>query len=159
MFQTKVAKKIKTHILCSEVFSENRAVYEIMWKNVVETSRPQMTIRRMPIACWISEATNTQSECVTHCFFHCNNGWTKAPEWMLHVHCLSCCKVLSENSEQHNGKKIHSVMEEKLVYMGEGGRSAEEINKRWKSETFCNILSKNKPGEKSYCRKELENFL
>jgi len=25
-------------------FSENRAVYEIMWKNIVEPDRPQMTI-------------------------------------------------------------------------------------------------------------------
>jgi hypothetical protein len=33
MFQTKVAEKIKTHILCSITFSfENRAVYEIIWK-------------------------------------------------------------------------------------------------------------------------------
>jgi hypothetical protein len=26
-------------------FSENRAVYEIMWKNVAEPDRPQMTIK------------------------------------------------------------------------------------------------------------------
>jgi hypothetical protein len=33
MFQTKFVEKIKTHILCSVTFfSENRAVYEIMWK-------------------------------------------------------------------------------------------------------------------------------
>ena len=32
MFQTKVLEKIKTHILCSITFFENRAVYEIMWK-------------------------------------------------------------------------------------------------------------------------------
>jgi hypothetical protein len=37
MFQTKVVEKIKTHILCSVTFFfENRAVYEIMWKNIVE---------------------------------------------------------------------------------------------------------------------------
>jgi hypothetical protein len=37
MFQTKVTEKIKTHILCSRTFfSENRAIYEIMWKNMVE---------------------------------------------------------------------------------------------------------------------------
>jgi hypothetical protein len=27
-----------------EFFSENRAVYEIMWANIVEGGRPQMTI-------------------------------------------------------------------------------------------------------------------
>ena len=45
MFQTKVVEKIKTHILCSVLFSENRIVYEIMSKNVVQTEGPQMTSR------------------------------------------------------------------------------------------------------------------
>jgi formamidopyrimidine-DNA glycosylase len=40
------------------------AVCEMMWKNVVEPARPQMKIRRMRIACWVSEATNTPSEYV-----------------------------------------------------------------------------------------------
>ena len=40
-----VVKKIKTHILRSVTFSpENRAVYEIMWKNMAEKKRPEMTI-------------------------------------------------------------------------------------------------------------------
>jgi hypothetical protein len=33
-----------------------------MWKNTVEPDRPQMTIRRMRIACWISKDKNTPSE-------------------------------------------------------------------------------------------------
>ena len=38
MFEIKVVEKIRTHILCSiTVFSENRAVYDIMSKNVVES--------------------------------------------------------------------------------------------------------------------------
>jgi hypothetical protein len=32
MFKTKVAEKIKPHILCSIIFSEIRAVCDIMWK-------------------------------------------------------------------------------------------------------------------------------
>jgi len=44
MLQIKNAVKIKTNILCSIHFSsENRVVYEIMWKNIVETDRPQTT--------------------------------------------------------------------------------------------------------------------
>jgi len=62
MFQTKVVHKIKTHILCSVTFFENRAVYEIMWENIVERSRSQMTIWRMRIACWITKTTNTKAE-------------------------------------------------------------------------------------------------
>ena len=43
-------------------FLENRAVYETMWKNIIEPDRPQKTIRRMRIACWITKATNRDSE-------------------------------------------------------------------------------------------------
>jgi len=64
MFQTKLVQKIKTHILCSVTFFENRAVCEIMWENVVERGRTQMAIWRMSIACWIPKATNTHSEYV-----------------------------------------------------------------------------------------------
>ena len=35
-----------------------------MYKNFVETDRPQMTIWRMRIACWIPKATNTHSDYV-----------------------------------------------------------------------------------------------
>jgi len=53
MIQTKVVKKIKSHILCTItfVFSENCTVYEIMWIDTVEPDRPQMTIWCMHIAC------------------------------------------------------------------------------------------------------------
>jgi len=55
-------------ILCSitlpPFFFENRALNEIMWKQIVEPEMPQMTICRMRIACWIPKATNTHSEYV-----------------------------------------------------------------------------------------------
>ena len=35
-----------------------------MWRNIVQQGRPQMTIRRMRIACLIPKATNTHSEYV-----------------------------------------------------------------------------------------------
>jgi len=41
--------------------SGNRAVYEKMWKNVVERGKPKITIRRMYIACWIPKAANACS--------------------------------------------------------------------------------------------------
>jgi hypothetical protein len=45
MFQTKFAEKIKIHILCLlDFFSKNRAIYEIMWKNMLEQDRTQMAI-------------------------------------------------------------------------------------------------------------------
>jgi hypothetical protein len=39
----KIVEEIKTHILCSIIFSENPGVYETMWKNMVQPDRPQMT--------------------------------------------------------------------------------------------------------------------
>jgi len=79
MFQTKVVQKIKTHILCSVTFPGNRAVYEIMWKNIVERGRPQMTVWRVRIACWIRKATDIHSEYVILLILHCNNSCTNAP--------------------------------------------------------------------------------
>jgi len=61
MLETKFVEKVKTHILCSVTFLENRAVYEKMWKNIVERGRPQITTWLMRISCWIPKATNTQS--------------------------------------------------------------------------------------------------
>ena len=45
-------------------FLENSVVYEIMWKNIVEPSRPRMATWGMSIACWITEPTNTHSKYV-----------------------------------------------------------------------------------------------
>jgi hypothetical protein len=44
MFQIKLVEEIKTHILYSVTFTENSAVYEIMWKNMIDLQRPQMKI-------------------------------------------------------------------------------------------------------------------
>jgi hypothetical protein len=75
MFRTKVAEKIKRHILCSTTFSENRVVYEIMWKNMVDPSRPQMTIRPMRFVCRIPTSTDTHSEYMMPLLFHDNEGY------------------------------------------------------------------------------------
>jgi hypothetical protein len=51
-----------THFMFSNFFFfENRAVYEVMWKNTVQPGRQQMTIWRMRIACWIIKAIDTHS--------------------------------------------------------------------------------------------------
>ena len=55
-----------THSVFSNIFFslENLAVYEIIWKNIVDQARSQTTVRRMCIACWIPKATDTHSEYV-----------------------------------------------------------------------------------------------
>ena len=73
MLQTEFVQKIKTQILCSTTFSENSAVYELMWEkycclgdNVEKCTARQATddyiMRRMRIACWIPTATGSHSE-------------------------------------------------------------------------------------------------
>jgi hypothetical protein len=60
-YPNKLLEKTKTHFMFNRLFSENHAVYEIMWKNIVEPGRPQMAIRRLRNVCWIPNATNTHS--------------------------------------------------------------------------------------------------
>jgi len=44
-FRQKLKEKIKTYFMSNNFFSKNHAVYEIMWKNMVEPDRPQVAIR------------------------------------------------------------------------------------------------------------------
>ena len=58
MFQTKA----ETHILNSTIFlPKNGNIYDIMWENMVEPDRPQMTIQygagEMQFVCQIIKAT------------------------------------------------------------------------------------------------------
>ena len=71
---------------------ESRTVY-VMWKNSVDPGRPQMTIWRMRIACWIPKATNTLSEYIIRIAFHCSNGCTNMPH--CHVYTYNACLVHS----------------------------------------------------------------
>jgi hypothetical protein len=65
MFQAKVVEQIKIHIYIYNVFSENRAVYEIMWIKDVEPCRPQIKDGACAFECWIPKTPNTPSVCVT----------------------------------------------------------------------------------------------
>jgi hypothetical protein len=68
LFEANVVDKMITHILYSLIPpsppQKNRAVYEIVWKSIREPGKPQMTIWRMHITCWIPKATNTHTGCL-----------------------------------------------------------------------------------------------
>ena len=64
MFQTKFVAKIKTRLFSTTFSLENRTLYAIMWKNIVQPDRQQMTMWRVRIPYWIPEATDTHSEYV-----------------------------------------------------------------------------------------------
>jgi len=85
MFQKNVVEKIKTHILRSiTFFSDSRTIYEIMWKNMAERGRPQMTVWRMRITCWIIKATYAH-------FVICNADFPLL-QW-LHEHLSVLCSL------------------------------------------------------------------
>jgi hypothetical protein len=64
MFHSEVVERVKIRHLYLTTFPENRAVCEIVWNNIVERGRPQMTTWRMRFACWIPKAISTHSEYV-----------------------------------------------------------------------------------------------
>ena len=77
------------HFLFS-IFFLNRAVYEIIWKTIVEPDKPQMTIWRMRIAFRIPKATNTHSEYVIlFVFFTATMVERTRLNVTLYLHCLS----------------------------------------------------------------------
>ena len=81
MFQINVVEKTKTHFVLSNICFENRAVYEIMWKNIVEPGMPHVIVRCMRITCWIPKTTNTHSDYVIIMFFPLQQWFcTNAPQ-------------------------------------------------------------------------------
>jgi hypothetical protein len=89
IFPSKIVEKIKTRVLQSIFFFENHAVYETMWKNILEAGRLQMTIWSMRIACWITKATNTHSEYVIIILFQ-RQQWLRERTLILRCTYSAC---------------------------------------------------------------------
>jgi hypothetical protein len=103
-----------TYFVFSNVSVENRAVYEIMWKNVLELGGPQMTIWRTDIACSIPKATNTHLEYVILITFPLQK-WLHERASMLcysYIVCLvsHCCHVTSSTG------RITSNLQSRTLY-------------------------------------------
>jgi hypothetical protein len=63
-----------------------------MWKSTVERGGPQMRVWRRRVACWISKATDTHSECVIlYCFSTTPVVTRTRRNVTLQLHCLSGC--------------------------------------------------------------------
>ena len=63
MFQTSSTNNQNSLFVFSNFF-ENRDICEVIWKDIVERGRSQMTIWLVRNACWIPKATDTHSVCV-----------------------------------------------------------------------------------------------
>jgi len=60
-----------------------------MWKNIVESGRPQMAIWRMRIACWVLKSTETHSEYVMLIAFPLQQ-WLQERASMFRYKCIAC---------------------------------------------------------------------
>jgi hypothetical protein len=83
----------KTHFTLSLFFSENWAVYEVMWVNTVVGDRPHMTIRRLRIACWIPKARDIHSEYVILSVF-AHQKWLREGAKIFRLYKYVNCLVL-----------------------------------------------------------------
>jgi hypothetical protein len=64
-----------------------------MWKSIVQPDRPQITIWRMRIACWVPKATNTHSEYVIIIAFP-PQQWLHERSTLLRYTYISCLLLL-----------------------------------------------------------------
>jgi hypothetical protein len=79
-----------THFILNNFF--NRAFYEIVWKNIIERGRPQRTIWRMRVACWIPKATNTGTGCVILIAFLLQQWLKNAPQCLCYTY-IDCLVI------------------------------------------------------------------
>jgi hypothetical protein len=82
-----------THCMFNYFFFFNRTMNEIMWKIILEPGRPQMTIWRMRIGCWIPKATNIHSEYVVFIAFTLQQ-WLHGRVSMLRKEYIACLVAL-----------------------------------------------------------------
>jgi len=52
-FSDRRCRENQNDIYVQNIFFLIRAIYEMMWKNIVVPDRLQITIQRMRITCWI----------------------------------------------------------------------------------------------------------
>jgi hypothetical protein len=100
-FRQMLLEKTKS-LYVQNFFFDNHALYEKICKNIVERGRPEMTIWRMCIACWIPKSTNTHSQYVMLIAFP-QQQWMHERASMLrytYIDCIVLCcseKYFSRN--------------------------------------------------------------
>ena len=89
----KMYRKNQNTVLCSITpFSETLVAYEIMWTNMVEPDRPQMTIWRMRISFGYVRHKNTHTEYVILVAFPLQQ-WSHERALVLRYTCISCLVI------------------------------------------------------------------
>ena len=90
------------------LFFLNSAVCEIMWNNIVERGRPQMTKWRLRIACWIITATNTHSVYVMFIDFLLQQWLSDGASILRHTY-ISCLVKLYARLHEQNGERLMGI--------------------------------------------------
>ena len=84
---------------------KKKSHYEITWKNIAEAGRPQMTIWRMRIACWVLKAKNTHSEYAILIAFPLQQWLHEGASLLRHYPlCLSCSLMCTPEIERVQSK-------------------------------------------------------
>jgi hypothetical protein len=87
-----------TYFLFKNIFYENLAVNEVMWKNNVEPNRPQMKIRRMRVVCRSPKATNADSQYVTFISLPLHQRLHESVSVLLCMYCSACLVYISPSA-------------------------------------------------------------
>jgi len=83
-----------THFMFNKFLVESRSVYEIMWKNMVEPDRSQKAIGHMRITCWITKATDTNSDYVILIAFPRRNWLQERTSTLRYIY-IACIVFIS----------------------------------------------------------------
>jgi hypothetical protein len=113
MFQTEYVEKIRTHFIYNNFFTENRAVYEVLWNNMVKPDRQQMTICEGIPKNWenLNSARTTPKETVeTRSYGNNIFSWSNSPNfWVaLRNKAVSLC-MLDTLSREYRHRLIVNV--------------------------------------------------
>jgi len=104
MFHTELMEKIKTGTLYSINYPGQSCRLTDMWKNMVEQCRPQITIWRMRIVCWITKATGIHSEYGIPIAFLLQQWLHKRDSMLRHTYTVCLADKDRPKSTEHNTK-------------------------------------------------------
>ena len=97
-FSDKICRENQNTYFMFNNFMENRAFCEIMWKNIVEPDRPQMTWYGACVLhvgyLRLHARTHTHTICNTDCSPTTTTDARTRPNVTLYVHCLSCLTLI-----------------------------------------------------------------
>jgi hypothetical protein len=134
-FSGKILEKIKNKFYVQYFFFENRAVYEIMWKNMVGPDRWQMTNNMTQKICdshagWLRhEYRHTLRIFSTYCFSTATMVTGTRLSVTLYAHCLSCFHAWDTEMRKGREERDFAYLPTTLDSVGNAFRQWSSINR------------------------------